>query len=128
MKWFSGGSGVLKRKHTGYIYDIKTGYVIKVYRQGGCNHADIEPVTAEDAKKLKKLGNSWKHRPVILYAGGKYVAASINTKIHGTETITSNNYDGQICLHMLGSRTHGGDQVREDHQSAIQKAYNWAHK
>ena len=128
MKWFDGGSGVLKKGHYGYIYDIKSGSTIKVYRMGGHYHADIEPATASDARKLKKLGSSWSARPVILYAGGKFVAASINTKAHGDQTITSNNFDGQICLHMIGSKTHGGEQVREDHQSAIEKAYRWAHK
>ena len=128
MKWFDGGSSVLKKDHYGYIYDIKSGSTIKVYRMGGHYHADIEPATASDAKKLRKLGNSWSPRPVILYAGGKFVAASINTKAHGDQTITSNGFDGQVCLHMLGSKTHGGEQVRGDHQSAIEKAYKWAHK
>ena len=128
MRWFDGGSSVLKKGRYGYIYDIKSGSTIKIYRMGGHYHADIEPATAADARKLKKLGNSWSPRPVILYAGGKFVAASINTKVHGDQTITSNNFDGQVCLHMLGSKTHGGEQVREDHQAAIEKAYRWAHK
>lgn len=128
MKWFSGGSRVLKKGHYGYIYDIKSGYTIKVHRMGGVYHADIEPATASDAAKLKKLGSSWSARPVILKAGGKYVACSINTKAHGNQTITDNNFDGQICLHMVGSKTHGAEEVRADHQSAIEKAYKWAHK
>ena len=127
IKWFDGGSHVLKKGHYGYIYDIKSGYTIKIYRMGGVNHADIEPATAADAQKLKKLGSSWDPRPVILSAGGKYVAASINTKAHGDQTITTNGYDGQICLHMVGSKTHGGDAVRADHQECILKAYKWAH-
>ena len=55
------------------------------------------------------------------------MACSFNTKIHGDQTITDNGYDGQFCLHMVGSKTHGEQEVRADHQSAIEKAYRWAH-
>lgn len=126
-KWFDNGKDVLKKGHYGYVLDIKSGYKIKVKRMGGHNHADIEPATKSDASKIKKLGASWDARPAILKVGDKFVACSINTMPHGDQTITNNNFDGQICLHMLGSMTHGGEQVRGDHQSAIKRAYNWAH-
>ena len=70
---------------------------------------------------------SWDSRPVILIANGYYVACAINTMPHGDQTITDNNYDGQFCLHMLGSKTHGSDSVNSEHQKAIQAAYAWAH-
>ena len=128
LKWFDGGSSVLEKGSYGYIYDIWSGKTIKIKRMGGCNHADVEPATKRDTAKLKSLdGYSWDSRPVILHAGGKYVAAAINTKPHGDQTITSNGFDGQFCLHMLGSKTHGTDRVNEDHQESIKKAYNWAH-
>ena len=41
--------------------------------------------------------------------------------------LTGPNHAEEICLHMVGSMTHGGENVRSDHQSAIKKAYNWAH-
>ena len=126
-QWFDDGKDVLKKGHYGYVYDIKSGYTIKVKRMGGHNHADIEPATKSDAKKLKKLGASWDARPVILKVDDKYVAASINTMPHGDQTITDNDFEGQVCLHMVGSTTHSTDSVRSDHQSAIKKAYNWAH-
>lgn len=127
MKWFDGGSSVLKKGRYGYIYDIKSGKTIKIKRMGGHNHADVEPATKADTAKLKSLGYSWDSRPVILVAGGKYVAAAINTKPHGDQTISSNGYNGQFCLHMLGSKTHGSGKVNEDHQNSIKKAYRWAH-
>ena len=64
---------------------------------------------------------------MILKAGGKYVACSINTTPHGDQSITDNGYDGQFCLHMVGSTTHGTETTNESHQAAINKAYNWAH-
>ena len=130
MNWYDGGSSVLSTGHYGYIYDIDSGITVKIKRMGGHSHADVEPATAADTAKLKKIAGgsySWDCIPVILKAGGKYVACSINTMPHGDQTITDNGYDGQFCLHMVGSKTHGTDSVNEEHQSAIDKAYNWAH-
>ena len=127
MDWYKGGSKVLKKGKYGYLYDIKTGQYVKIKRMGGKAHADVEPATREDTAKLKKMGYSWKRRPGILYAKGKYVACSFATQPHGDQTISSNGFDGQFCLHMINSKTHGSDQVDSDHQAAVKKAYNWAH-
>ena len=130
MNWNDGGSSVLSTGHYGYIYDIDTGITVKIKRMGGHNHADVEPATAEDTAKLKKIAGgsfSWDCIPVILKAGGKYVACSINTAPHGDQTITDNGYDGQFCLHMVGSKTHGTETTNESHQAAINRAYEWAH-
>lgn len=130
MDWFDGGNKVVARGSYATIYDIQTGISIKIKRMGGTNHADIEPATAEDTAKLYKMVGgkySWDSRPVILIKGDTYVACAINTLPHGDQTITDNNYDGQFCLHMVNSRTHGSDSVNESHQKAIVKAYNWAH-
>lgn len=129
MNWYSGGQNVLKKNQYGYIYDIATGQTIKIKRMGGSNHADVEPATKTDTAKLKSWGGgySWDSRAVILIANGKYVACAINTQPHGDQTITNNNYPGQFCLHMVGSKTHGSDAVNSAHQAAINAAYNWAH-
>ena len=130
LDWFDGGSDVLKRGQYGQIYDIATGVTINVYRMGGSSHADLEPVTAEDAAKLKSISGgsySWDSRAVILIANGVYAASAINTMPHGDQTISNNNYDGQFCLHMVDSKTHGSDSVNAEHQKAIQAAYAWAH-
>lgn len=130
MNWFNGGSSVLKTGSYGYIYDIDTGITLRIKRMGGSNHADVEPATASDTTKLLKVAGgtfSWASHAVILNAGGKYVACAINTLPHGDQTIKNNNYDGQFCLHMTGSLTHGTESVNTTHQAAIQKAYAWAH-
>ncbi len=128
VEWFHGGRKALRKGHIGYVYDIKSGLVIKVRRKGGHNHMDLEPFSKTDGKKMKKLGASWDPRPAILYANGAFIACSINTMPHGRQTITDNGFKGQFCLHMLGSKTHGGKVVRGDHQRAIRKAYRWAHR
>ncbi len=130
LNWFNGGSSVLDTGDYGYIYAVNSGISLKIKRMGGHNHADCEPATASDTRKLKKIAGgsfSWDCIPVILYAGGKYVACSINTMPHGDQTITGNGYNGQFCLHMVGSKTHGTESVNENHQDAIDTAYNWAH-
>lgn len=130
MDWYEGGSSVLDRGDYGYLYDCSTGIQIKVKRMGGTSHADIEPATAEDTAKLLKIAGgefSWDSHAVILSSEGKYVACAINTMPHGSETIFDNDYEGQFCLHMINSRTHGSDSVNSVHQKTIEKAYNWAH-
>ena len=131
MNWFKGGSNVLKKDHYGTIYDIDTGISLRIKRMGGHYHADVEPATATDTAKLLRVakGNfSWDSHAVILSAGGKYVACGINTKPHGDQTIRSNGYDGQFCLHMSGSWTHASSKENSHHQNAIDRVYRWAHK
>lgn len=128
--WYDGGCDVLEKGEYGYLYDIATGISLKVYRMGGSSHADLEPATAADTEKLRKIAGgsfSWDSHAVILGANGKFVACAINTMPHGNQTISDNNYDGQFCLHMIDSKTHGSNSVNEEHQKAIQMAYMWAH-
>ena len=128
IEW-SKGSHLFPKGTYAYIYDIQTGAIVHVYREGGTNHAELEPATAEDAAKLFAMGGgkfSWDSRPVILHAGGKYMAAAINTMPQDNQTIKDNNFPGHFCLHLPGSKTHGTDSVNVNHQAAIKYAYAWA--
>ena len=130
LNWFRSGKYLLKRDSYGYLYDIKTGISLRIKCMGGTNHADVEPVTKADTYKLYKICGgkySWDSRACILYTKGKYVACAINTMPHGDQTLTHNGYNGQFCLHMTGSLTHGTSSTNKEHQRAIRKAYNWAH-
>jgi len=131
MNWFKGGSHVLKKGHYGTIYDIDSGISMRIKRMGGHYHADVEPATAADTAKLKRIAGghfSWSSEAVILKAGGKYVACAINTKPHGDQTIYNNHYEGQFCLHMSGSKTHASSKENSHHQYSINRAYRWAHR
>lgn len=131
MDWYEGGSDVFRKNTYANIYDIESGETIRFKRMGGTNHADIEPATAADTAKLLEICGgefSWDSRAVILYAGDLRIACAINTMPHGQQTITDNNYEGQCCLHMINSRTHGSDSVNAEHQKAIQKAYQWGNR
>ena len=129
LKWFKTGKNVLKKGGYGYLYDVNTGIKLRIKRMGGSNHADVEPATAADTAKLKKIAGgkfSWVCHAGILMANGQYVACSFNTMPHGSQTIKNNGYDGQFCLHMVGSLTHGTEKVNPNHQACIEKAYKWA--
>lgn len=130
MDWFDGGSEVLNRSEYATIYDIYSGQTIRIKRMGGSSHADVEPATSEDTEKLKNACGgeyTWQSRPVILIVDDLYIACAIYPVPHGDETIEDNDFDGQFCLHMLNSRTHGTDTVNPQHQQAIEFAYAWAH-
>lgn len=130
LDWYKNGKNILRKGEYGMIYDIASGKTIKIYRMGGSDHADVEPATLEDTKTLYNIVGgeySWDSRAVILITSRGAVAAAINTMPHGDQTIYDNNYEGQFCLHMLNSRTHGSDAVNQEHQKAINAAYKWAH-
>ena len=127
LKWYESGDGAFDKGEYATLYDVSTGTSIRIKRMGGHNHADVEPATKRDAAKLHKFGYSWDARAGILKVDGKYIACAFNTKPHGDETIYNNGYDGQFCLHMLGSKTHGTGNINDDMQKAISRAYAWAH-
>ena len=58
MNWFKGGSNVLRKGHYGTIYDIDTGISLRIKRMGGHYHADVEPATAADTAKLKRVAGT----------------------------------------------------------------------
>ena len=129
LDWFKGGSTVLMKGGYAHLYDINTGITVKIKRLGGSNHADVEPATASDTAKLRRIAGgtfSWKSHAVVLIKGGRYVAAAINTMPHGEQTIKDNDFDGQFCLHLTNSRTHGTGVVNVDHQTSIEKVMKWA--
>ena len=110
------------------IVDLNTGARMRVRRVGGHNHLDVEPAYASDTAVLKRLygGNwSWDSRAVLLIVNGRYIAGAINGMPHGIEISRTNNFDGQICLHLYGSTTHGSGDSNSAHQSNIRRVYNY---
>lgn len=131
MSWFDLGKDLVKKDSYATLYDIDSGLSFRIKRMGGKSHMDVEPVTVEDTAIFFKIVHgswSWKSYAVILIANDKYVACGINAMPHGDQTIKNNNFDGQFCLHMVGSKTHGSNSVNVEHQKSINRAYNWAHE
>jgi len=109
------------------VTDVATGIAWREKRVGGTNHADTQPLTAEDTAAMKKACGtfSWTRRAVFVTVDGVNYAASINTMPHGSgDSIPDNNYNGHHCVHFTNSRTHGTNKVCSLHQAAIKKALN----
>lgn len=127
LDWFNGGAGVIPQWTTFTIKDIATGETFKARRWSGVNHLDAEPLTAEDAKVMKKIAGgsySWNRRAVLVRYNGHVYAASINTMPHGSDTIPENNYAGHFCVHFYKSKTHDTKRVDGAHQNAVERAMN----
>lgn len=124
--WKSKISTIFAKGDNAIVTDVKTGITWRVYRGGGTNHADVQPLTASDTRALKKACgsdyNTWARRAIWVSVGGKKYAASMNCKPHGDGSITDNNYDGHFCIHFTNSRTHSGNSLCSLHQACIKKA------
>ena len=131
MDWFKGGNSLVRRGGYATLYDIDTGISLRIKRKGGTNHMDVEPATASDTGKLRRIAGgtfSWKSHAVVLIKAGRYIAVGINTMPHGDQTIKDNDFPGQFCVHLLNSRTHETDRVNPEHQASIDRVMRWAQR
>jgi len=129
--WTSNIQTVFKRGVIATVTDVDTGISWRVLRSGGSNHADVQPLTAEDTAKMKKAYGgswSWNRRAIWVTIDGVSYASSMNGMPHGTGSIKDNNFDGHHCIHFLNSRTHTGNRWDTAHQAAVQKAYKAGNK
>ena len=153
VSW-SEASKMFKIGKVATVYDIDTGTSFKLKRTYGTNHADVEPLTAEDASAMKKIFGgqwSWERRAVIVDVDGKKMAASLAGMPHaGNDKAAANSYissrsggygrgtnldavkgngvSGVFDLHFYGSKTHGTNSVNSAHQNMVKKAAEWAKK
>ena len=125
--WWSGRiDSLIGRGDTYTVTDVLTGKSFTCARYGGDNHLDSEPLTAQDAATMYEIFGgewTWSARAILLTYDGITYAAAMNGMPHGGERISTNNFDGQFCIHFLNSRTHGGNQVNEDMQARITEAF-----
>lgn len=100
------------------VVDAATGAEFELFRLGGSQHADVEPLSGDDAQVLRALYGgeySWNRRAVLLVVGERRIAASINAMPHGRFRITENEFWGHHCLHALFSRIHKNERVDPRH-------------
>ena len=119
------------------IMDVGTGKKFNVRVQSTGSHADVEPKTAADTKMMcaiygvEDAGDiSYKRRPVFVKANVNGVvytyAASMYGELHGSQTITNNDYDGQFCIHFRHSTTSGTKAELAENQNPIDRAVSYA--
>ena len=110
------------------VIDVRTGLVYNVRNMSNGNHADVEPLTISDTEVMRRTYGgvwSWSTRPIIVTVNNRSMAASINGMPHGGATIAGNNFNGHVCIHFHGSRTHNGNRRHEqDHQNSVMEAFN----
>ena len=125
LDWFNGGASRIPRGAIFQVKDVKTGLVFTAKRQAGAYHLDAEPLTAADTAIMRKIYGgefNYRRRPMLVLYNGRVYACSIYGEEHGDDTIASNNYDGQFCLHFYGSKTHGTDNWDPDHKRCEEEA------
>ena len=134
IDWFANAGTIISGKGTYTLTDIATGRTFSIKIQSKGNHADVEPLTANDTAVLCSLynvtnasqlvsQNKWQRRAVVMTNGnGQQFVGSIYAIPHGRNEVQGNNFDGQFCVHFLNSKTHGTDRVDTDdngHQDKI---------
>jgi len=120
---------------TAKLRDLQTGTTMSIYVQSTGNHADVEPLTAADTAAMCSMYGvaeagsiGWQRRPAVMlisYNGISIpIVCSIYGQPHGQQNIIDNNFEGQFCVHFLGSTIHVGNEGNSsaDHQDMIKKA------
>ncbi|MEW9669164.1 hypothetical protein [Ammoniphilus sp. 3BR4] len=121
---------LLPRKGYAEVIDVETGLRFTVQRRAGSQHADVQPISAEDTEIMKKIYNgkwSWKRRAILVRTEGKTLAASMHGMPHGGGAITWNNFPGHFCIHFKDSTTHRRDVPDPGHDLMISKASGTLH-
>jgi LysM repeat protein len=125
LDWWTEAQYVWPIGKDAVLVDYYTGQSWKVRRTVGANHADVEPLTANDAAVMKKVWGgswSWVSRPVILKVDGREIAASASAMPHDIEYITNNNFSGHFDVHFYNSTRHVDGKTDSNHQKNIRIA------
>ena len=118
---------------------MKTGIVWWAHRWSGGSHVDAEPLTAADTARLCRCygvsnsqqiadKNLYQRRPLLVTIGSRTFACSLYGVPHNYpegDTISDNDFKGQLCIHFTNSKTHSSKKVDSGHEQAIQ--YAWEH-
>ena len=140
IDWYTGGINELWATGSNYkVYDVKTGIVWWAHRWSGGSHVDAEPLTAADTARLCRCygvsnsqqiadKNLYQRRPLLVTIGSRTFACSLYGVPHNYpegDTISDNDFKGQLCIHFTNRKTHVGNKPDKGHEDAIQ--YAWEH-
>ena len=139
------------------IIDVGTIFTIRPWKKDvtwemkrtrGKKHADVEPLTANDTKKMMDTmgkGDSFEeaeYTSVIVDVNGRKMAAALMNFVHGgnasepsgkivnklsggfknvvnVDFVKNNNATGHVCLHFLGSLRHTDNKIDHKAQKSI---------
>lgn len=126
LDWWTQAQYVFTMGTKAKVTDFASGKSFNVIRSFGANHADCEPLTAQDAAIMYQIwGNqwSWVPRAAIVEVNGRKIAASVTNMPHSDmENIMDNNFTGHFDIHFLNSTTHVDGEINPDHQAQIKIA------
>lgn len=117
--------GIFPRYGKAEVVDFETGLKCSVQRRAGSHHADVQPLTAGDTEIMKQIFGgkwSWNRRAVLVLAGGRRIAGSMNGMPHGGGSIRGNNFPGHFCIHFRGSKLHVTGREDLAHRIMVWKA------
>ena len=138
IDWYTGGINELWGRGSNYkVYDVRTGIVWWAHRWAGGLHVDAEPLTAADTARLCKCygvsssteiasRNLYQRRPLLVTIGTRTFACSLYGVPHNYpegDTISTNDFKGQVCIHFTNSKTHDSRKVDSGHEAAIEYAW-----
>ena len=138
IDWYTGGINELWARGSNYkVYDVRTGIVWWAHRWAGGLHVDAEPLTAADTARLCRCygvstsqeikdKNLYQRRPLLVTIGTRTFACSLYGVPHNYpegDTISTNDFKGQVCIHFTNSKTHDSRKVDSGHEAAIQYAW-----
>ena len=125
LDWWTEAQYVFGTGKQARVIDFETGKSFMVRRSYGAFHADVEPLTTQDAQIMKEIWGgawSWRTRPVIVEVDGRRLAASSNGMPHSIQTLTKNSFNGHFCIHFQNSTRHKDNLQQADHQQNVLKA------
>ncbi|WP_017755227.1 copper amine oxidase N-terminal domain-containing protein [Calidifontibacillus oryziterrae] len=124
LDWWSEAQYIYSIGTVATVTDYQTGKSFKVKRTIGANHADNEPLTANDSQIAKQIwgGFNWNTRPVIVEASGRKIAASMSFMPHDIQYIEDNNFNGHFDIHFKNSTRHKDGKIDFEHQEKIKIA------
>lgn len=117
-------NNILPNQSKFVVIDVESGLAFKVQRRAGTQHADVQPLTKEDTKVMKKIYHnqwSWKRRAIIVLIDNQMIAASMHGMPHGAGAL-QNDFPGHFCVHFSGSITHRLKNEDLSHKLMILKA------
>ena len=100
--WYTTVKSIVKQFQYATVYDYKTGISWQVHIFSVGAHADCEPLTALDTSKMLRVfgEETWEPRAVwVILSNGSTYMASTHSHSHGVQHITTNNFEGHLCIH-----------------------------
>lgn len=147
LDWYTKVQYIFARGDVAEVMDIETGRSFYMKRTFGTNHADVEPLTSEDAGIIKDIwgGWTWTRRAVVVKIDGYVLAGSLSAMPHAgvdskpavsyisnrsggygwgqnLDSVKNNGVSGVMDLHFKNSRTHNTNTVKQAHQIMVNKA------